>query len=234
MEKIILHTDDNAYARITTYLEKTVCPVITSLISVYNPLDIGPFTTEAYTDVVKNKGIDTKERFRQLVESEISSAKLPRSLLKMMDSETFISDTLKDFEEACKKVIVIFNQYRDSVSSVGVINYSDILIKKGLPVVDTKTILERCQIVLDTEQKVLFHQQMLKVVHEFEELKKVSTSINMDYFPGFSNLFDITVEDSVVINPYGFDVFFSSNKAAEFRMPHAPLPQLAKLPTLKS
>lgn len=222
MKPICIHTYNDKISYVISFLSSKICPILIDISSSYNSLGIGNFDQPAYEDLVMNRDRNISERFRSFVETEIQNTRLSTPIRKMLDSENYISESLKPIQTGIIELFNEMNRFGFNLTSKGEVFFSDIEIINSLPKIKEEEITRRYQIMIDTPEKLSILKKMEEMVRIYDELRHESLKVGVYVVPDFDNYFQQQENGSLTINPSLFEQFNELSEASINALKNVP------------
>lgn len=214
-ERILIAQDNSLLNEICsdfTYFK----PLLTNLKTIYESLEIGPFSNQVYKEIVYSGTAGISEIFRSSIESDIKSTGVIKSIIK---------DNIRSGSETLLNQFVVYvselKKFKpDNFTRVKRLNLKHIsFIDNGFIITseDKEQILEsECRIYLENEKEKEFFENLKNFIDAYdkvnENLEKLQFRFSYNQgkgMKGIENVFLNLTEDGYSINPYS--IKFATN-----------------------
>ncbi|MBF2709953.1 hypothetical protein [Flavobacterium soyangense] len=170
-ERILISQDNSLLDSICSDL-RHFKPLLENLKTIYESLEIGPFTPQIYGEIVYSGTGEISKRFRASIEADIKKMGVSKSIIK--DNITSGAETLLN------QFVVYVNELKrfrpDTFSREQKLNLKCIsLNEKGFVITsdDKEDILEsQCRIYIETDEEHELYNALLKFIEAFDNFDK--------------------------------------------------------------
>ncbi|MFV8269714.1 hypothetical protein ACNQGP_07220 [Flavobacterium sp. GT2N3] len=170
-ERILISQNNSLLNEICSDLQHFK-PLLENLKTIYESLEIGPFSDQIYKEIVYSGTAGTSERFRSSIESDIKSTGVLKSIIKdniRSGSETLLNQFINCVSELKKFKPDTFS--REKRLNLKYISFND----KGFVITseDKENILEdECRIYIETDAEHELHEALIKFLNAFHDFDK--------------------------------------------------------------
>jgi hypothetical protein len=164
----IISFDESGFERTKRFFENKLIPALNEVKEAFEKLEIGPFTEQVYQAVVNSGLSEIKERYDQVLNSEVSKLKSP-TLSKRIAELLTENPPIEDLQKAWANVLNIGAAEINHISQP-TIDYSFCTFnsKKKEWVIDYDCMKKYFENVIETEQQSGIYNRLL----QFQELHK--------------------------------------------------------------
>lgn len=154
-------------------------PLLENLKTIYESLEIGPFSDQVYKEIVYSGTVGISERFRSSIESDIKSTGVLKSIIKdniRSGSETLLNQFVIYVNEL--KIFRPDTYSREKRLNLKYISFND----KGFLITseDREKILEdECRIYVETDAEHELHEALIKFLNAFDDFDKNITELGI-------------------------------------------------------
>lgn len=186
-ERILLAQDNVLLSEICSDL-KHFKPLLENLKTIYESLEIGPFTSQSYKEIAYSGTDKISERFRASIESDIEKMGVSKSIIKnniKSGSETLLNQFLVYVSELKKFRPDTLS--REKRLNLKYISFND----KGFVITseDKENILEAlCRIYIETDAEHKIYQALLKFLDDFHDFDKNLADFSITNNPNANRL----------------------------------------------
>ena len=177
-ERILIAQDNSLLNEICSDL-KHFKPLLENLKTIYESLEIGPFSDQVYKEIIYSGTEGISERFRSSIESDIESTGVLKSIIKeniRSGSETLLNQFVVYVNELKKVKPDTFS--REKRLNLKYISFND----KGFVITseDKENILEYlCRIYIETDDEHELHEALIKFMNAFHDFDKNITDLGI-------------------------------------------------------
>jgi hypothetical protein len=177
-ERILISQDNSLLNDICSDL-RHFKPLLENLKTIYESLEIGPFTSQIYGEIVYSGTGEISKRFRASIEADIKKMGVSKSIIK--ENITSGAETLLN------QFVVYVNELKrfrpDTFSREHKLNLKCISFnEKGFVITsdDKEDILEsQCRIYIETDAEHELYEALLKFIEAFDEFDKKIVEIGI-------------------------------------------------------
>lgn len=187
------------------YLYENLEKSVTKVISAYNHLGIGAFTTDVFNDILNNGIANIKLKYEKAVHSEVKEFGVKTSAVSnLLDPSNEIIKNVSDLnrlieemkaEKEAQQEKFMFHDF--------ILSYHVFEIEKGLSKINTEKIKRECQVVIDSD----FKNEAYNLLLNFAEVgNKLRTLLDEHAKPGeekYYILSDPSLNDEYFIGEEG-------------------------------
>jgi hypothetical protein len=213
-ERILLAQDNVLLSEICSDLAHFK-PLLENLKTIYESLEIGPFTSEIYKEIFHSGTAEISERFRASIESDIEKMGISKSFIKnnITEKAETLWNTFSDYISELKKFKpeTFTRQKRLNLKQIS-FNDNGFFIASE----DEENILEECRIYLENEKEMElfdnlkhFIEAYNKVNENLEELQFRFTYEQGKGVTAIANVFLNSTENGYSVNPH--NIKFAAN-----------------------
>lgn len=191
-QRILIAQDNSLLNEICSDL-RHFKPLLENLKTIYESLEIGPFTPQIYGEIVYSGTGEISKRFRGSIESDIEKMGITKSIIKdnvKEGSETLLNQFTTYVSELKRFKPQTFT--REKRLNLKYISFND----KGFVITseDKEDILEgECRIYIETDKEHELYEALLKFIEAFDDFDKNIVDLGITINP-YANKLGVVTE----------------------------------------